>query len=135
MVEIQTFAPPESIGEDLDGLVADLAAAGQSVSSIGHGIQTGRRRGRRLVPAEAFNFVLHEVEDHVVSHIVGACVSAFITWARRRFRRNKLLKYVVIVGPDGRPLKRVLMKSTEDQPVIEELTDWPDPPALGGRGL
>lgn len=37
-------------------------------------------------------------------------------------------------GPDGKPVRRVLLTSEDAEPEIEEIDDWPDPPHRGRRG-
>jgi hypothetical protein len=121
--------------DDLDLLVGALASAGFSVQEIRSSITMGGQRRRyRLAPAEIFEVIIVSVATGTVATIAETCTKAFIDWARERFKKNKHQKFAVIVGPDNRPLSRVVLKDATGPPDVKAVTDWPDPPHVGRGG-
>lgn len=60
--------------------------------------------------------------DHLRDMAAGAIITAFVGWARARFRTgNGRPKYGRILGPDGRVIRSVRLDSVDSEP--EDSTD------------
>ncbi len=74
------------------------------------------------------------VGKKAVDKIVDALADEFIKWAKRKFNKegeSPRPKYISILGPDGRPLKSILVQKSKESSefiITDKTSEDPDHP-------
>ena len=122
---------PRDLSEDyLSELIQDLRAAHPEAGVRYAGLE---QKGYGVTWWEVLRIWV--TTDAVGGAVAGALVTELVNiavgWARGRLDRegpSKRPKYVAILGPDGKVLKSVLVRNSEDEPEDHTDEDRREPP-------